>query len=123
MPEFFLLTNSKAAPFVSDTNTGYCDGPDAETALAVAVQSYRHPCGLYAANLYASADAYHKHEKPLAQWACQKARMQRDGVPCGTCGKAAKLSVANKGDGDVDGYRCMDNHETLVPHGQYEGGS
>lgn len=120
MPEYFLLTNSNAAPFFSDTDTRFVDGPDAETAFAVAVQSYKHPCGLYAANLYASADAYHKNEKPLAQWVCKKAQMVRDGVPCATCGTNAQRVVANIDGGPQDLYRCEDGHETGISHREYE---
>ena len=39
---------------------------------------YSHPCGLYAATAYASADAFHKGEKPLAKWLCnhEQAKMR-----------------------------------------------
>lgn len=42
-------TNSNAAPFVSDTDSGFIEAEDSKTALEKIVKDYKHPCGLYAA--------------------------------------------------------------------------
>ena len=78
MKEYFIVSNSFAAPFFSDTSTGYQAAPHAEKALEVFAEEYKHPCGLFSANVYESADAYHKGEKRLAQWLCnQEIEMQK----------------------------------------------
>ena len=68
--EFFIVSNSFAAPFVSDQSTGYVNGETAEAALKRFTAEYRHPAGLYAAAAFVSADAYHKRATPLARWLC-----------------------------------------------------
>lgn len=68
MPEYFIVTNSFAAPFMSDMDTQYIFAESPEDALARLATRYRHPAGLYAAVAYASADAYHKGKAPLARW-------------------------------------------------------
>lgn len=68
--EYFIVANSFAAPFVSDTSTSFVEADSAEKALALYVVQYSHPFGLYSATAFRSSDAYHKGEKPLAQWLC-----------------------------------------------------
>lgn len=70
MPEFFIRANSFAAPFVSDTSERYVTADTAEAALEAFAASYSHPCGLYSADVFASADAFHKGERELARWLC-----------------------------------------------------
>jgi hypothetical protein len=70
MPEFFVLTNSFAAPMFSDTDSQYVEAADPALALERAAATYGHPAGLYSAACYASADAYHKGAPPLAEWLC-----------------------------------------------------
>ena len=72
--EYFVVANSFAAPLQSDESTHYVRGKTPEDALQRFANSYRHPAGLYAANLYADANAYHKHEKTLAKWRSNAAR-------------------------------------------------
>ena len=74
MPEFFVHAASFAAPFFSDESTGYQEGNTAVHALERYAASYKHPAGLYAADAYTSADAYHKGEERLARWLSNKAR-------------------------------------------------
>ena len=74
MKEFFILANSFAAPFVSDQSFHHVVGDAPLLTLEEFAKRYDHPCGLYAANCYASADAFHKGEKPLACWQCNRAR-------------------------------------------------
>lgn len=68
MPEYFVVANSKAAPFASDQSTTYVIGETPQEALRKFVMDYSHPCGLYSANLYESADAYHKSRPPLTRF-------------------------------------------------------
>jgi len=68
--EYFIITNSFAAPFFSDTDQYYVKGKNPLDALQEAVKKYKHPCGLYAANLYQSADDFHKNKKRLAYYIC-----------------------------------------------------
>ena len=66
--EYFIYANSFAAPFFSDSSTSFVEAETPEAALKKFAADYKHPCGLYAASAYESADAYHKHEDSLAQW-------------------------------------------------------
>lgn len=83
MPEFFITARSFAAPFVSDESTHYVDADTAPDALDLLAASYTHPCGLYAAEAWESADAYHKRKDPLARWRSNRAQEQAD--PKGGC--------------------------------------
>jgi hypothetical protein len=68
MPEYFVITESFAAPFFSDSGNQYVQAETPEAALETVAAAYGHPSGLYAAVCYASADAYHKGEPILAKW-------------------------------------------------------
>lgn len=70
MPEFFIQTNSFAAPIFSDSGSQYVTAETPEAALEKLASEYGHPAGLYAAVCYASADAMHKDQPPLAKWLC-----------------------------------------------------
>jgi hypothetical protein len=70
MPEYFIKANSFAAPFFSDDSSGFVEAGSPEAALESFATAYSHPAGLYAAAAYASADAFHKGEGPLAKWLC-----------------------------------------------------
>lgn len=74
MSEYFVVTNSFAAPFFSDTDDGFVEADSPKDALEKTARDYRHPAGLYAAACYRSADAYHKGERPLARWLSNRAR-------------------------------------------------
>lgn len=74
MPEFYIDANSFAAPFFSDPSHAYVEAPSAGAALEKFAADYRHPCGLYAAAAYASADARNKGADPLARWLSNQAR-------------------------------------------------
>ena len=43
------FANSNAAPFFSDTSSGFIEATDPMSALKQIVENYDHPCGLYAA--------------------------------------------------------------------------
>ena len=70
MNEYFIVAESFAAPFVSDRSESFWKGETPEAALKDYAQKYSHPAGLYAALLYADANAYHKNAAPLARWLC-----------------------------------------------------
>lgn len=74
LSDWFLVAASFAAPFVSDSSTHYVQAATPAAALEQLAQVYRHPCGLYAAQAYRSADAFHKGEKYLARWLSNHAR-------------------------------------------------
>lgn len=68
MNEYFIIANSFAAPFFSDSSNGYEKGETPKEALASFVKSYTHPAGLYSAKVYESADAYHKGQEAVATY-------------------------------------------------------
>jgi hypothetical protein len=68
--EWFVVTNSFAAPFCSDTGERYVTAESAADALEQVAATYSHSCGLFSAAAWPSADAMHKREKPAAQWLC-----------------------------------------------------
>src|ERR1044072_4686078 len=70
MPEYFVVANSFAAPFVSDKWEQFVEGETTEAALGAFAASCGHPAGLYAAEIYADANSYHKRDQPLARWLC-----------------------------------------------------
>lgn len=70
MTEYFISANSFAAPFFSDNSEAFIKAKSPEAALKKFVSGYKHPCGLYAAAVYADPNAYHKGSKPLAKWLC-----------------------------------------------------
>ena len=82
MSEYFITANSFAAPFFSDTSEKFVSAETPASALEKFAAEYSHPCGLYAAFCYESADAYHKSAKPLAKWLCnhevEKMRLTKD---------------------------------------------
>lgn len=82
MNEFYIETNSFAAPFFSDSGHRYVQAESPREALETVVREYKHPAGLFAALAYSSADAKNKGEMPLARWVCnheaEKDRLTRD---------------------------------------------
>lgn len=100
--EFFIVARSFAAPFVSDESTHYLVAETAADALRGLAVSYSHPCGLYAAQAYASADDWHKGAAPLAQWLCNHEIAKRDA----TAGEGNYSYLSNgPGDFEVNGER------------------
>lgn len=82
MAEYFIWSNSFAAPFFSDSGFSFWEAESPVTALEQFVLHYKHPAGLYAAQAYDSADAYYKGAKPIARWVCnhdlEKQRLTKD---------------------------------------------
>lgn len=73
MKEYFVKGNSFAAPFVSDTLKGFIKGNTPKEALTKFIDKCTHPCGVYSANIYASANHYEKGKKPLSRYLCNLA--------------------------------------------------
>lgn len=102
MAEFYIEATSFAAPFFSDISSGYVDAPNATHALEQYAESYAHPCGLYAAVAYTSADAKNKGEKPIAKWLCNH-EIERMRL---TADKGAYSYLGHgPGDFEIDGER------------------
>jgi|WetSurMetagenome_2_1015567.scaffolds.fasta_scaffold895905_2 hypothetical protein len=78
MPRFFVVANSCAAPFFSDTSTEFVSGKTPWHAMENFKDSYDHPAGLYGANLYKDANAYHGGDKPLIRFISDKAKKDRN---------------------------------------------
>lgn len=74
MKEYFIVANSFAAPFFSDTSTHFYHADSPEEALERFSKKYSHPAGLYAASAFKSSDDYHKNKNPLCRWLSNKAR-------------------------------------------------
>ena len=74
MREYFIIANSLAAPWFSDTSQKFVEAESPEEALDSFVGSYAHPYGLYAAVCYEDANARAKGDEPLARWLSPKAR-------------------------------------------------
>jgi hypothetical protein len=68
MKEYFIVANSFAAPFVSDTSEHWWNGINPEDALLAFRKEYKHPAGLYCAYVYTDANAKTKNKKPLAKY-------------------------------------------------------
>lgn len=102
MTEFFVVTNSFAAPFCSDTNERFVKGATPRKALERAVREYKHPCGLFAAMLYTDANAKAKGKKPLLTWLCNHEREKLR-----ITAKLGSYSFCSNAPGDfeVDGVR------------------
>lgn len=70
MSEYFIVANSFAAPWFSDTSEGFVEADNPKAALEKFAAVYGHPAGLYAAVCYQDANAKAKGHKPLAKWLC-----------------------------------------------------
>lgn len=110
--EFFVITDSNAAPFCSDRGERYIEAADAQEAVRLTRANYKHPVGLYALAVYASADAYHKRQPILAEWACKRAQM-RNGIDCPECGAKTSAVILNLND-HFDVHRCPNGHRTQI---------
>lgn len=110
MKEYYIETNSFAAPFVSDTGYKYVEAASPKEALEKCAAEYRHPAGLFAAAAYDSADAKNKGQEPLARWLCNheqaKQRLTKSLGCCSYLGHAP-------GDFEIDGKR----HKVENPKG------
>ncbi len=110
MTEFFVWSNSFAAPFFSDSDTRFVQAESAAAALDKARAEYRHPAGLFAMNVYASADAYHKKADALATYRHPLAEATSSGIACPTCKQNADFR-SSMPDGEMAFY-CKNGHRT-----------
>jgi len=78
-PEFFVVTCSFPAPFVGDTSMLHMNAKSAQQFIDVITvdeynrgraEWYHHPSGLFRADIYDSADSYHKGLEAVASWRC-----------------------------------------------------
>jgi hypothetical protein len=99
--EYFIVAHSFAAPFVSDESMHYIEADTPAKALERMADGYRHPTGLYSADAYASADAYHKNEGPLARWLCNHEIAKAKA----TAGSTYSYFGHGPGDFEVNGQR------------------
>ena len=78
MTEYFIVANSFAAPFCSDTSEEFIEAADPRAALEQFAARYNHPAGLYAANCFRDANAKAKGEAPLARWWSNRVRAEHE---------------------------------------------
>lgn len=100
--EYFIVANSFAAPFFSDTDKSFQEASNPEEALLKFKDGYRHPAGLYGAGVWADANAYHKNEKPLARWVCNLALAKEEAAK--GKGSYSMLGVSQS-EFEIDGVR------------------
>jgi hypothetical protein len=85
---------------MSDQSTKFVDAESPKDALEQFAESYSHPCGLYSAACYESADSYHKDGPILAMW-LSNAELERRKA---TEGKGCYTMKGNSPDSfEVDG--------------------
>lgn len=72
--DYFVHATTFAAPFVSETVTKYVAAESPEAALTQIVEQYKSSLPIYAADAYATADAFHRKQSALARWRSNKAR-------------------------------------------------
>lgn len=68
MREYFIVATTKAAPIVSDIVKEYRTSDDVNQMLNQYISDFRHIAGLYAVNVYRSADDFEKGSAPIAYW-------------------------------------------------------
>jgi hypothetical protein len=78
MPEYFVTARSFAAPFFSDTSEEYVEAQNVRQAMELFTEDYSHPGGLYAFEVWASADDFHKRKAPLDTWRSPEAACCQD---------------------------------------------
>ena len=74
--DFYITGNSFAAPFFSDSLSGWVEADSPSAALEKFAADCKHPCGLYAANCYPDANAHSKGQPFLAQWLSNHVQMK-----------------------------------------------
>ena len=99
MSEYYIEANSFAAPFFSDQSNAYVEADTPDQALISFADKYTHPCGLYAAVAYTSADARNKGEKPLARWLSNQAQRLQ--------GVTGTVRMDRPGEGEINGETVM----------------
>lgn len=109
--EYFIVANSFAAPFFSDTSESFEEADSPKEALRLFAARYSHPARLFAADVYASATDYHKAKPPLARWLCNQEIARQ---------KATKSKGAYCCEGVAPG-RFTINGELIVVEKPYEG--
>ena len=114
MREYFVITNSNAAPFFSDTDKMFMKAKSPEECVKKVRKNYKHPAGLYAMAVFADANAYYKGEKPLVCWLSKRADIRQNGVKCPRCGGRTELIAENMGEKGTDDIHLCKNCGTEV---------
>jgi len=70
MKEYFIIANTFAAPFVSETIETFTKGKDAKDAMKNFIDGHKNE--IYSARGYKNADAFYKKEKPVVNYDCNK---------------------------------------------------
>jgi len=65
--EYFVTGHSNPAPFFGDPIGGYVEADSPRDAVRMFELTCKHPCGVNNLRCYASADDYHKGNRPLAE--------------------------------------------------------
>lgn len=76
MTEYFYKVRTFAAPFIGDELDGYIEAEDPTDAVNKVLAESTHPSGVFALDIYANADSFHKELAPLAIWRSEKALKQ-----------------------------------------------
>lgn len=97
MNEYFIVSNSFAAPFFSDQGEGFVKATSPKRALLEYVNTYDHPAGLYSAAVYKDANDYHKGKKAVAKWICN-AELEKQRLTKGL----GSYSIRGVGPGEVE---------------------
>lgn len=79
MAEYFVVTNSNAAPFFSDTDEFFVEADSSWAARDKAIAEYKHPAGLFSLAVYENANEYHKGHSALETWKSERAIKQFQG--------------------------------------------
>lgn len=66
--EYFVVVNTFATPFISETYTKFIEGESPAQALLEYCEKVRP----YSANVYWDANDYHKGKEPVARYLCNK---------------------------------------------------
>lgn len=101
--EYFIIANSFAAPFFSDTSEHWVEANSPKEALEKFADEYDHPCGLYAASCYQDANAKLKGVVPLAEWLSNHELAKQKNPP------SDRYSYKNNGPDnfEIDGKRII----------------
>lgn len=110
MTVYHYQTNSKAAPFFSDPNSGFIEAKSALEALKELVKQYKHPCGLFSAII----ESCEPKPKMLARFLSASALAQEvaaDKSKGGICGMGECYRIRTD---DGDAYVYVKDYQDKV---------
>jgi hypothetical protein len=68
VPEYFIQSFSKSAPFFPDEIAQFQEGETPQEALEIFAREYDHPAGLHSAAIWLDANEFHRNKNPIFQW-------------------------------------------------------